>query len=109
MVSYAVVWRCIVRFPSFLSCSARHTYSIPFYPSTHPPIRPLTLLYHCTIHPPILPPTQPHVLQHDTGYNSKHGGKWHVKNLRLFVEGTYGVEASNRLFHGMDQVRERVS
>jgi tubulin polyglutamylase TTLL1 len=30
-------------------------------------------------------------------YNSSHGGKWHVKNLRLFIESTFGLEASNRL------------
>ena len=58
------------------------------HPSTPPPL-------HASTPPP----------QHDTAYNSKHGGKWHVKNLRLFIEGTYGVEASNRLFYGMDQVQ----
>ena len=26
------------------------------------------------------------------------------QNLRIFIEQTYGLEASNRLFHGIDQV-----
>ena len=42
------------------------------------------------------------IQKHNDDYNSKHGGKWHVKNLRLFIESTYGLEASNRLFYGMD-------
>ena len=44
------------------------------------------------------------IQKHGNDYNSKHGGKWHVRNLRLFVEHTYGLEASNKLFHGMDQL-----
>lgn len=28
-------------------------------------------------------------------YNSKHGGKWHVQNLRLFLEGIHGTEATD--------------
>lgn len=44
------------------------------------------------------------IQKHNEEYNSKHGGKWHVQNLRLFLEGTYGLEASNRLFSEMDQV-----
>lgn len=27
-----------------------------------------------------------------------------VQNLRIYIEQTYGLEASNRLFHGIDQV-----
>jgi tubulin polyglutamylase TTLL1 len=44
------------------------------------------------------------IQKHGDDYNSKHGGKWHVRNLRLFVEHTYGLEASNKLFLGMDQL-----
>jgi len=44
------------------------------------------------------------IQKHNEEYNSKHGGKWHIKNLRLFVEQTYGLEASNRLFAAMDQL-----
>lgn len=28
-------------------------------------------------------------------YNSKHGGKWHVQNLRLFLEGIHGTEVTD--------------
>mmetsp|Transcript_1055 Transcript_1055/g.1065 ORF Transcript_1055/g.1065 Transcript_1055/m.1065 type:complete len:433 (+) Transcript_1055:87-1385(+) len=37
-------------------------------------------------------------------YNSSHGGKWHVQNLRLYLESTYGIEATNRLFFDIDQL-----
>lgn len=42
------------------------------------------------------------IQKHNDEYNSKHGGKWHVRNLRLFIEQTCGLEASNRLFSAMD-------
>jgi hypothetical protein len=29
-----------------------------------------------------------------------------LQNLRLYIEQTYGLEASNRLFQGIDQVLE---
>ncbi|CAM9891202.1 unnamed protein product, partial [Ectocarpus fasciculatus] len=35
-------------------------------------------------------------------YNSSHGGKWHVKNLRLYIESAFGLAASNKLFSDMD-------
>lgn len=44
------------------------------------------------------------IQKHNEEYNSKHGGKWHIKNLRLYVEQIYGLEASNRLFYAMDQL-----
>eukprot|EP00605_Chrysophyceae_sp_TOSAG23-4_P002205 GSChrysophyteH1.ASY1.ANO1.2435.1 assembled CDS len=44
------------------------------------------------------------IQKHDDSYNQRHGGKWHITNLRLYVEATYGLEASNRLFHSMDQL-----
>jgi len=44
------------------------------------------------------------IQKHNDDYNSKHGGKWHVQNLRLYIEATYGLEASNKLFQGMDQL-----
>lgn len=42
------------------------------------------------------------IQKHNDEYNSKHGGKWHVRNLRLYIEQVYGLEASNRLFQAMD-------
>jgi tubulin polyglutamylase TTLL1 len=39
-----------------------------------------------------------------TDYNQRNGGKWHIDNLRLYVEMSYGLEASNRLFQCMDQL-----
>jgi len=37
-------------------------------------------------------------------YNSKHGGKWHIRNLMVYVESVYGLEASNKLFQGIDML-----
>lgn len=31
-------------------------------------------------------------------YNSLHGGKWSVQNLRLYLEGTQGKDVTDRLF-----------
>ena len=36
------------------------------------------------------------IQKHSEEYNSKHGGKWSIQNLRLYIESTYGLEASNR-------------
>jgi tubulin polyglutamylase TTLL1 len=44
------------------------------------------------------------IQKHNDDYNSKHGGKWHIRNLRLYIEHVFGLEASNRLFAGMDQL-----
>jgi tubulin polyglutamylase TTLL1 len=44
------------------------------------------------------------VQKHGDEYNAAHGNKWHVRNLRLFVEGTRGQQAAQRLFsaiHGL--------
>jgi len=35
-------------------------------------------------------------------YNKIHGGKWALSNMRLFLQGTYGHERSNRLFEDMN-------
>eukprot|EP01035_Chromulina_nebulosa_P017207 gene17207-22728_t len=37
------------------------------------------------------------IQKHNEEYNSKHGGKWHIRNLRLYIESVYGLEASNNL------------
>jgi len=42
------------------------------------------------------------IQKHNEDYNSKHGGKWHISDLRLYIESTYGLDASNKLFAGMD-------
>ena len=44
------------------------------------------------------------IQKHNEDYNAKHGGKWHVQHLRLFLEGTHGLEATNRLFAEMDKI-----
>jgi tubulin polyglutamylase TTLL1 len=44
------------------------------------------------------------IQKHNDEYNAKHGGKWHLRNLRLFVEQVHGLEASNRLFSAMDNL-----
>lgn len=44
------------------------------------------------------------IQKHDVDYNQRHGGKWHVENLRLYIESAFGLEASNKLFQSMDQL-----
>ncbi|XP_055599677.1 polyglutamylase complex subunit TTLL1 isoform X2 [Uranotaenia lowii] len=38
------------------------------------------------------------VQKHGGEYNSHHGGKWSVQNLRLYLEGTRGKEVTDKLF-----------
>jgi len=44
------------------------------------------------------------IQKHNDDYNSKHGGKWHVRYLRLYLESIYGIEKSNLLFGDVDQL-----
>eukprot|EP00762_Andalucia_godoyi_P007648 ANDGO_07945.mRNA.1 putative alpha-tubulin polyglutamylase Ttll1 len=37
-----------------------------------------------------------------SGYNARHGGKWPLKSLRLFLEQTRGREATQKLFDDID-------
>lgn len=38
------------------------------------------------------------------GYNEQHGGKWSIKNMRLYIEQTRGKEACERLFDGIKNI-----
>ena len=44
------------------------------------------------------------VQKHNDEYNNKHGGKWNMKNLRLFLEATWGYEAVTKLFTDIDNI-----
>lgn len=37
-------------------------------------------------------------------YNSGNGGKWHVRDLRLWLEATRGFEATEKLFSEMNRL-----
>ena len=37
------------------------------------------------------------IQKHADGYSNAHGGKWSLRNLQLYVEGTRGAEAANKL------------
>ena len=37
------------------------------------------------------------IQKHADGYSNAHGGKWSLRNLKLYVEGTRGAEAANKL------------
>ena len=37
-------------------------------------------------------------------YNKSHGGKWKIKNLRLYLEATRGVDATQKLFDDVDSL-----
>ncbi len=38
------------------------------------------------------------VQQHNEDYNNKHGGKWSIGNLKLYLAAMFGSEATRRLF-----------
>ncbi|KAJ1470571.1 tubulin-tyrosine ligase/Tubulin polyglutamylase, partial [Baffinella frigidus] len=38
------------------------------------------------------------VQKHSEDYNEDHGGKWHIRNLRLYLQATYGQERTDRCF-----------
>ncbi|CAN0152564.1 unnamed protein product, partial [Scytosiphon promiscuus] len=44
------------------------------------------------------------VQKHGEDYNAMHGGKWHIRNLRLFLEATRGREAVAALFGQIDSI-----
>ncbi len=39
------------------------------------------------------------IQKHNSGYNSHHGGKWGIKNLRLHIESTLGLEVFDILIY----------
>ncbi|VDM15997.1 unnamed protein product [Hydatigera taeniaeformis] len=39
------------------------------------------------------------IQKHAADYNSRHGGKWSIFNLRLWLEGTRGKEVADKLFN----------
>ena len=45
------------------------------------------------------------VQKHGDDYNDSHGGKWSLRNLRLYLEGTAGYERTVQLFQEIEQVR----
>ena len=44
------------------------------------------------------------IQKHNEDYNLSHGGKWHIRNLRLFIGSTRGQEASSELFSSIDSI-----
>ena len=42
--------------------------------------------------------------KHSADYNNEHGGKWNVTNLRLFLESTRGLKATEVLFQKIDDL-----
>ncbi|KAK9814201.1 hypothetical protein WJX72_002184 [[Myrmecia] bisecta] len=44
------------------------------------------------------------IQKHGDEYNARHGNKWPLSNLRLYLEAIRGVEATNTLFQGIKSV-----
>ncbi|GIL66458.1 hypothetical protein Vafri_19962 [Volvox africanus] len=44
------------------------------------------------------------IQQHGEDYNEQHGNKWPLELMRLYLEGTRGVEATDRLFADIEGV-----
>jgi tubulin polyglutamylase TTLL1 len=42
------------------------------------------------------------IQKHGEDYNSQHGGKWHIQNLRLFLEASWGYDMTQKLFEEID-------
>ena len=37
-------------------------------------------------------------------YNEKHGNKWMLQNIRLYLEATRGIDATDQLFRDIEGV-----
>jgi len=44
------------------------------------------------------------IAKHSENYNEHHGGKWHIQNLKLFVEMNYGREKAEKCFEGINHI-----
>lgn len=44
------------------------------------------------------------IQKHHQDYNRDHGGKWSLKNLRLWMEGVYGLERTIKLFSNIEYI-----
>ncbi|SPR00211.1 unnamed protein product (mitochondrion) [Plasmodiophora brassicae] len=44
------------------------------------------------------------VQKHAADYNEKHGNKWSVSNLRLYLEATWGHQATGKLFDDIEAI-----
>ena len=44
------------------------------------------------------------IQKHNEDYNSSHGGKWHIRDLRTYLEATRGVEDTELLFSQMNRL-----
>lgn len=42
------------------------------------------------------------IQKHGEDYNESHGNKWSIANLRLYLEGTHGRAATDKLFSGIN-------
>ena len=44
------------------------------------------------------------IQKHGADYNDKHGNKFHLSNLRLYLESTYGFAATEQLFDDIENL-----
>jgi tubulin polyglutamylase TTLL1 len=44
------------------------------------------------------------VQKHNEDYNDQHGGKWNIQNLRLYLESTRGLAATEKMFSDIDDL-----
>ena len=48
--------------------------------------------------------TNVHLAKQSEFYNPKHGGKWHMHNLRLYLQQTRGREASEKCYEEINNL-----
>ncbi|GMH86903.1 hypothetical protein TrVE_jg2056 [Triparma verrucosa] len=53
---------------------------------------------------PFMHLTNVSIQKHNEDYNYNHGGKWNVQNLRLYLESTRGLAATQKLFSDIDDL-----
>ncbi len=44
------------------------------------------------------------IQKHNESYSSTHGGKWSLRNLRVYIEATYGEAAATKMFRDIEQI-----
>lgn len=44
------------------------------------------------------------IQKHGDEYNTSHGGKWNIKNLKLLLEGSHGKQAANYVFEEINWI-----
>ncbi|KAJ1458134.1 tubulin-tyrosine ligase family-domain-containing protein [Pelagophyceae sp. CCMP2097] len=56
------------------------------------------------INNPFIHLTNVAIQKNNEDYNTKHGGKWNIQQLRLYLEGTWGTARTQKMFDEIDEI-----